>query len=180
MRAAAKRIALPVVSAVCSLVYLAACQTLGPSKRPLSASLRTDSAQIGVRHSGIAYLAKIGFVYTNTTAKPVSKPGCGSPPSPVLEKKLNDQWVAAYYPLYLMCLTKPDFMLESGQKYSGVLEFMAFEHGHHTGPELLVDSIDGIYRLRWDFAEGIDATAKGARRVQSISNEFRMVLSEEH
>jgi hypothetical protein len=97
-----------------------------------------------------------------------------------LEKKLNDQWVAAYYPFYPMCLTKPDFMLESGQKYSGILEFMAFEPGNRTGPELVVDSIDGIYRLRWDFAEGTDATAKGARRVQSISNEFRMVLSEQH
>jgi len=133
-----------------------------------------------VRHSGFTYHAKIGFVYTNTTAKPVSKAGCGSPPFPGLEKKVNDQWVAAYYPLYLMCLTKPDFMLESGQTYRGVLEFMAHEPGHHTGPELRVDSIDGIYRLRWDFAEGTDATAKGARRVQSISNEFRMVLSEQH
>lgn len=179
MRAAVpKRIALPIVLAVWSLLYLVACETLSPFRRSLSASLRTDSAQIGVRHSGFAYAAKIGFLYTNTTAKPVSKTGCGFPPFPGLEKKVNDQWVAAYYPFYLMCLTKPDFMLESGQSYHGVLEFMAFEPRHNTMPELRVESIDGIYRLRWDFVEGIDASAKGARKVESISNEFRMALSE--
>ncbi len=174
-----KRKALATLLAVWPLVCLVGCETLSPFRRPLSASLHTDSAEIGVRHSGFAYVAKIGFLYTNTTAKPVSKAGCGGPPFPDLEKKVNDQWVGAYYPAYLMCLTKPDFMLESGQKYHGVLEFTAFERGHNTMPELRVDSNDGIYRLRWDFVEGIDATAKGARRVESTSNEFRMVLSEQ-
>jgi hypothetical protein len=161
-----------------SLVYLVGCQTLSGPKQPLSASLRTDSAQIGVRHSSFAYMAEIGFVYTNTTAKPVSKAGCGFPPFPELEKKVNDRWVAAYYPIYLLCLTKPDFMLRSGETYHGVLNFTAYERGHNTAPTLEVDSIDGTYRLRWDFAEGTDATVEGTRSVEAVSNEFRMVLSE--
>ena len=97
---------------------------------------------------------------------------CGGPPSPGLEKRVNDQWVVAYTPFYPMCLTKPDFMLESGAMYRGVLRFLAYEPGHNFAPVLRVDSIDGPYRLRWDFAEGIDASVKGARRVESTSNEF--------
>jgi hypothetical protein len=130
-----------------------------------------------VRLSGFVYSADIGFVYTNTTAKPVSKAGCGSPVFPTLEKNVKDKWVPAYYPIYLACLSKPDFMLRSGEEYHGVLHFMAFEPGHNAGPTLMVDSIDGIYQLRWDFAEGTDATANGVRRIESTSNEFRMVLS---
>jgi hypothetical protein len=123
-----------------------------------------------------AYVAKIGFVFWNNTAKPVSRAGCGGLGWPDLEKKVNGRWVAAYSRVYLACQTYPDSWVESGTVYRDVLQFLAFEHGHQMGPELLVDSIDGVYRLRWDFTEGRNASAKGARRVEAISNEFRMVV----
>ena len=158
------------------LAYLGACQSLGFSNRPLTAFLRTDSAEVTVRHSGHAYFANIGFVYTNTTSGPVAQGGCGFPPFPTLEKKVKGQWILAYNPIYLACLTKPDFMLPSGASYHGVIPFTAYERGQNTSPTLDVDSIDGVYRLRWDFAQGTDESEEGARRVVSTSNEFRMVL----
>jgi hypothetical protein len=161
--------------AVGSVASVVACETLSPSARPLTAFLHTDSTQIEVHRSGFGYLADISFVYTNTTTKPVSRAGCGVT-FPGLEKKVDGKWVAAYYPIYPACLSKPDFMIPSGGTFRGVLQFMAFEPGHQSGPELLVASVDGIYRLRWDFAQGADAEAPGARRVQSFSNEFQMVL----
>lgn len=161
--------------AIGSLAYVVACETLGPSRRPITASLRTESAQVEVHRSGFAYLADIAFVFTNTTAKPVSKSGCGIT-FPGLEKKVGGDWVEAYYAVYPACQTIPDFMVASGATFRGTLHFMAFEPGHNAGPELRVDSIDGIYRLRWVFAEGTDASVRGARRVESTSNEFRMVL----
>jgi len=175
-KAIAERKTVSVLIVGWSLITVAACQTLGLSEPPLIASLRTDSTEIGVRHSTGAYFAKIGFTYTNTTKKPVSKVGCGFPPFPTLKKTVNERWITAYYPVYLACLSKPDFMLRSGEEYHGELEFMAYEPGHNTFPILEVDSIEGTYRLQWVFSEGTDATAKGARRVQAISNEFRMVL----
>jgi hypothetical protein len=93
-----------------------------------------------------------------------------------LEKNVGGRWVTAYSPVYLACLSKPDFMIPSGEKFHGVLQFTAYEPGHNTAPELNVDSIDGIYRLRWDFREGTDATVPGTRNVESVSNEFQMVL----
>jgi hypothetical protein len=170
------RKSLTTLIAIGTLVYVVGCETLAPSARSLTASLRTDSTQIGVHRSGFAYIANIGFVYTNTTPKPVSKAGCGGPPFPQLEKNVGGQWVAAFYPVYLDCLTKPDFNIPSGETFRGVLQFTAYERGHNTAPELNVDSIDGIYRLRWDFREGTDATTPGTRSVESISNEFQMVL----
>jgi hypothetical protein len=174
---AIRRSSLAILLCISALVFLRACQSLSSSPAPTTASLRTDSTEITVYHSDIAYSAEIGFVYTNTTSKPVAKAGCGSPPFPDLEKKVNEKWVMAYNPAYLMCLTRPDFSLRSGQSYHGVLRFNAFDRGHNTLPILAVDSIDGTYRLRWDFVEGTDTQVKGSRTVQSISNEFRMVLS---
>ena len=161
-----------------SLAYLVACETLKPLNRPLTASLRVDSTEIQVRRSGLAYVANIPFVFTNTTARPVSKTGCGFPPFPGLEKKVNGRWVAAYNPAYLLCLTKPDFMLRSGETFRNLLQFLAYEPGYNWMPTLEVDGIDGIYRLVWGFVEGIDATARDARRVAAFSNEFRMVLND--
>ena len=159
------------------LVCLGACQTLRPSKPPLTAPIRTDSAQIGVRHGGFQYNANIGFVFTNTTASPVST-SVWCPPFQTLEKKVGDHWVAATNSKNcLVSQTMPTLTIESGQSYRDLLQFWASDRGHFGWPELQVDSIEGTYRLRWDFVEGTDAYAKGARRVEGISNEFLMVLT---
>jgi hypothetical protein len=74
-----------------------------------------------------------------------------------------------------MCRTTPDFRIESGATHRGVISFTAYEPGQNKYPDLLVDSIDGTYRLRLGFAQGIEET-ESARRVEATSNEFRMVL----
>jgi hypothetical protein len=167
--------------AIGALAVLAGCQTLG-SRAPATASLRTDSAQVVAHHSGFGYGADIGFLYTNTTTKTVSKAGCGGPTPPDLEKKVNDHWVRAYDPIYPSCLTLPGLVLKPGESHHGVLRFMAAEPGHNTYPMLNVASIDGIYRLRWDFGEGVEGVDdlvkdRHRRTVTSVSNEFRMVLA---
>jgi hypothetical protein len=164
------------IGCAAAIAWMAACQTVAHSDDPLTASLKTDSAQVSVHRSGVSYIADIGYTYTNTTPGPVAKRGCGITP-PDLEKKVNGRWVAAYNPVRLMCIRVPDFSLASGQSYHGVLHFMAAEPGHNVSPTLSVDSIDGTYRLRWDFVEGTDAGVEGAKTVSSTSNEFRMVLT---
>jgi hypothetical protein len=155
-----------------------ACKGLPFRRDDLTASLRTDSSFFTVRETSGAYFAKIPFVYVNTTPGPVAKAGCNMPPLPELLKKVGDRWVPAYLPMYLACLTKPDFSMPSGGTYRGVLDFLAYKPGQHMGPELRVESIDGVYRLEWDFVEGTDTEVKGARIVKAVSNEFRMVLSQ--
>jgi hypothetical protein len=154
-----------------------ACQTLGLSRQPLTTPIRTDSVQIGVRHGGYTYKAEIGLVFTNTTPNPVST-AIWCPPFQRLEKRVQDHWVRATG--YNNCLTStsmPGLTIESGQSYRDVFQLLASDRGHGGWPELQVDSIEGIFRLRWDFVEGTDPSATNARKVEGISNEFRMVLS---
>ena len=152
------------------------CETLRRQGTPLRASLVTDSSTFHAYFRGNAYIATIGFTFTNTTGREISRAGCGGPGWPGLEKQVNGRWVPAYYPVSLLCRTIPDFFWEPGAQVHDALQFMAFERGHHTAPEIMVDSIDGVYRLHWGFAEGRDASARGARRVDAISNEFHMTL----
>jgi len=70
----------------------------------------------------------------------------------------------------------PDYFLPPGATYRSVLDFMAFEPGHSKFPDLLVKTIDGMYRLHWGFVAAQSTDEKGARQVELISNEFRMVL----
>ena len=159
-----------------SLILLASCQSLRASREPLLVPIHTDSSEIDVELRGNAYVGKIGFAFVNNTGGPISRAGCGGPGWPGVEKKVNNRWVTAYDQMYLLCRTSPDFFLENGALYRHVVSFMAYEPGHQIGPELLVDSIDGVYRLHWGFATGRVPDAKGARAVELISNEFRMTL----
>jgi len=158
------------------VAYLAGCQSLLPPPEPLHAPIVTDSSEIGVSFRGNVYVAKIGFTFTNTTGHLISRAGCGGPGWPAVEKKVKDRWVPAYYPVYPMCRTIPDFSWEPGAQIRDQVSFMAFAPGHNTMPELIVDSIDGIYRLHWGFTQGRNASAEKARRVDAVSNEFRMIL----
>jgi hypothetical protein len=152
------------------------CQTLRFHPEPLHAPIVTDSSEISVLFRDNAYVAKIGFTFTNTTGHPISRAGCGGPGWPDVEKKVDDRWMPAYYPVYLLCRTIPDFSLEPGAQIRDQVSFMAFARGHNTMPELMVDSIDGVYRLHWSFTEGRNASTENARRVDAVSNEFRIVL----
>jgi hypothetical protein len=123
-----------------------------------------------VRTDGHSYGASIGYQFVNTTANPMSALGCGGPPAPELQKLVNGHWTPAYYPFVPACRVTPDFALPGGGKLRGVVAFNA------ARPELLVDSIDGVYRLYSLWTEGTQADAPNARRVEAISNQFRLVL----
>jgi hypothetical protein len=156
---------------------LVACKTVGRSPTDLGVSLVTDSVGITVYHRGIGYMTDIGFTLSNNSRKPISRAGCGGPGWPDIEKKVDGRWVPAYYQVYLSCRTIPDFSWDAGTHMHEVVHFGAVEKGHNISPELLIDSIDGVYRLRWSFTEGQVADAKRARHITVVSNEFRMTLA---
>src|SRR5687768_8734002 len=159
------------------LSFLDGCRTLQRNEPSQRASLATDSTAITAYHRGNGYTANIGFTLTNSMGRPMSRAGCGGPGWPDLEKRVDGRWVSAYDQVHITCRTIPDFSLEPGSQITAVLKFLAYEPGHNIYPMLLVDSIDGLYRLRWSFVEGREADAKGARRLDVVSNEFQMLLS---
>jgi hypothetical protein len=156
---------------------LCACATAARAPRSESLVLRTDSASVTVYHRGGGYFAKIGFTFINNSGSVISQAGCSGPGSPIIEKKVNGAWVAAYHPIYLLCRTYPDFTWEPGARVASRVDFAAFERGRNTEPSLRIDRIDGLYRLHWGFTKGRDAMAKGAKRYDVVSNEFQLILA---
>ena len=160
-----------------AIASLVACRTVRRTPTKLGVSLLTDSLEVSVHHRGIGYMADIGFTLANNSRSPISRSGCGGPGSPDIEKKVAGRWVPAYYQVYLLCRTIPDFFWDAGAHIHQSVHFGAVEKGHNTSPELLIDSIDGVYRLKWSFTQGFVADAKHVRGITVISNEFRMRLA---
>ncbi len=158
-----------------AVTLLAGCKTI-ESSPPITIRMRTDSTEIGVRVSQDEYLAKIDFAMINDTGQPISRGGCTGPAGPSLEKQVGSEWVYAYSGMELMCRRIPDFSIENGASYRGTLYVGAFPKAHNPGPRFEVTPVDGVYRLRWDWAQGLDASDPHARKVEAISNDFHMTL----
>jgi hypothetical protein len=164
--------ALVLATIVAAIVSCRPVKTLESQART---TLTTDSAQYTIRFVDGLYRATIGYVYTNRSGNAVSATHCHSAPPPLLEKKVGEGWVRAYNPVMLMCLTIPHFRIAAGATYRGALHVAAAPRGRNMAPALEVESIPGIYRLRWALRAGDDPEARDAPVVETISNEFRLI-----
>lgn len=160
---------------LCCLL-LGGCQRLAVTPTQRAAYMKTDSAAFAVKSERFAYVATIGFTYVNHSGSPVSTTRCGKPGPQDLEKRVGSRWVQAYSPASLACLSTPNFVLANDDTYHSTLEFVAFEPGHGIGPALMVDSVDGTYRLRWSLVHGANPEDRSAPRIEAVSNEFRLIL----
>ena len=149
---------------------LGACRLPPVNEQPAEVTLVTDSAEYTVRFARGFYRATIGYVYTNQSGDAVSTDECPVP-WPALEKKANGRWVRAYNPLRPHCRSIRPFRIPDGGTYRDSLDLAVAPRGRHATPTLEVDSINGIYRLRWTLRAGYNP---GRRRVVAISNEFRL------
>jgi hypothetical protein len=164
----------PIILAAVMCAAGACRPELAPEPRP-SVDLVTDSAQYTVRLVNGLYRTTIGYTYTNRSARAVSATHCHAPPPPLLEKKVGEEWVRAYNPILLLCLTIPHFRIAAGATYRGALYVAAGPPGGNAGPALQVTSIPGTYRLRWALRAGDDPEARDAPIVEAISNEFQLI-----
>jgi L,D-peptidoglycan transpeptidase YkuD (ErfK/YbiS/YcfS/YnhG family) len=162
---------------ISAVVLLTACHGINLTPRPSHAVLSVTPAEIKVQHAGFTYIATIPFVYVNTTAGPVSKVACGFP-FPFVEVKVDSKWIPADDRLTLQCRNIPDYSIASGRSVASIVRFIIHDPGNQWDPVLRAP-INGTYRLRWDFVEGTVPDALGARRVETVSNEFQMVLSDD-
>jgi hypothetical protein len=151
------------------------CRTSLAPERQAQATLATDSAEYTVRFEHGMYRATIGYTYTNRSDDAVSATHCHTPPPPMLEKKVGEEWVRAYSPVMLMCLSIPHFRIAAGATYRSALHFVAAPPRRNMAPVLEVESVPGTYRLRWALRAGSDPEARSAPVVEAISNEFRLV-----
>ena len=123
------------------------------------------------------YRASIGFRFTNRTGKMLSQNFCRSPTPPELEKQRADGgWSGAYGRVLLMCLTRPPLRIPDGGTYEGKADLLAAQPGHNTLPMFALDTVPGIYRLRWDLVVGSDPDNRAAPVFRPVSPPFRLIL----
>jgi len=90
-----------VVLVALSWAFLLASWRTFAQKESQQVVFTTDSAEIGVRLWHYQYSANIAFTYVNATSKALSQVGtCFGLMLPQLEKKIDQNWVVAYYPIY--------------------------------------------------------------------------------
>jgi hypothetical protein len=164
-----------VLLALLAMASAAGCHTAGARGGQPTAALVTDSTRYTVGRANGFYRATIGYVYTNRSSTVVSTNYCQTPGPPLLEKNVEGHWVRAYNPIVLSCLAIPPFRIPAGASYRGALHFAAAQRGRNMVPMLEVDSVPGIYRLRWVLHTGPDPDASAAALVEAISNDFRFV-----
>jgi hypothetical protein len=112
------------------------------------APITTDSTVYRLRSSENGYSGTIELTYTNRTGGTVNIPACHSPHPPILEKRVDGEWVVAYDPPVLMCITAP-VVIQAGSSYAYTYRIVAGPTGSNMYPQFQVAEIPGTYRLRW-------------------------------
>ena len=152
----------------------AGCRSV-PADPPVAPPMVTDSAQYAVDSTHNLYRVTVPFRVVNTTRGMLSREHCNAPPQPKLEKKVRDSWVTAYVPIRLTCLSLPHFQIPSGAVFRGSLVVAAGKPGSRFFPKFEVESIPGVYRLRWYLHVG-PVPSPQSTTIELFSNEFRLIL----
>jgi hypothetical protein len=121
----------------------------GNAPLPVEAPLQTDRLVYQLqRDSGGHVRVEIPFTYHNTTGETVYLVNCRGAVPPSLEKWQAGQWVVAWTPVLLMCLSHP-IVIESDVVYSDTLRVSAARQGSNEYPQFEVPDLEGTYRLVW-------------------------------
>lgn len=136
-----------IVAVVCLSVLVLACHDpLEPSDVG-GVLLRTDAPAYSIEETDRAFVVDIPFTFTNATGETVYVPNCRGMAPPILQKRVGDEWVLAYVPVVLACLSAP-IVIERDHLYSGTLEVRAWK-GDNVAPKFRIAELNGLYRLVW-------------------------------
>jgi hypothetical protein len=131
-----------------------ACSSLADPLAPLPALaageslLTTDALEYEIRSEGQMRAVDFDLTYRNPLDVAVAVPACHRPYRPVLQKLVEGQWVDAFSPIELMCITAPLVIPARGtHQFRFELRADAFDLARWPGAA--GGSLDGTYRLRW-------------------------------
>ena len=142
--------------------------------------LQTSEGQYELEWTGNGYRSVIPYTFENRTLDTVFLVNCNGATPPMLEVKQDGQWVAAWYPVLLLCLS-PAIEIQPGDLYRDTLRFFGALPDSGVLPAFEQEPVEGIYRLRWTkaltsfdpdstpFGEPLDYS-------NSVSNAFSLEL----
>jgi hypothetical protein len=117
----------------------------GPGDGP---PIRTDQPAYRLEDTGIGLETQIPFTFRNRTGGPVYIPNCGGNAPPMLQKLEDGQWVNAWAPVVLLCLSPP-IVITPGTTYADTLRVFGGHPGNNMYPKFDVPHVPGTYRLLW-------------------------------
>ena len=143
------------VVGVLTVLLASACSStadpLGPTTalQPGETLLTTDAPAYQVREEGIVRAAvDFDLTYRNPLAVAVAVPACHIPARPMLQKLVGGEWVRAFSPVELLCITPP-LVIPSRGTYQFRYQIRADAHDLARWPGATDGSLAGTYRLRW-------------------------------
>jgi hypothetical protein len=127
---------------------IADIETLASTSFESSSALRTDSAVYTVRAGPQVYAVDIGVIFTNPLNRPVAVPACHNHYRPLLQKRVDGEWITAYAPVELMCITAPH-VIGPHETYRFIFAVRPGMPDSNTWPRFETQEIPGTYRLLW-------------------------------
>ena len=169
------------------LILLSACSREVTGAGPLSSlspgdsPVVTDAAQYRLESTSNGWRGRIEYAFTNRTDRTISLLNCRGGYTVTLEKQQGDDWVSAWSPVMLECLSPP-IEIKPGASLNDALEISAGKRGSNTYPQFTVDEIDGVYRLAierayWDYDHNGPPWGQTVPVADRVSNAFEIRTS---
>jgi hypothetical protein len=131
-----------------------ACSSLGdplgplPALEPGDTYLTTDATEYVIRVEGGLRAVDFELTYRNPLDVAVAVPGCHSPARPMLQKLVDGEWVQAFSPIELACITAP-LVIPARGTHRFRYALRADPHDLGRWRAAVGGALDGTYRLRW-------------------------------
>ena len=165
-----------ICSVVCALLFITGCYSYLVDSGDLS-PIQTDRVRYEATPLRSGKLegveVSIPMTFTNVTAGTVYFVGCHRPPAPVLQKRVEGEWVNVWGAVELLCLSPP-WPITPGEKFRDTLHVQGFWPGQNIAPEFTSD-VPGTYRLLRAVHSGPDPLAPLIPEESRVSNEFELV-----
>src|SRR5688572_29323218 len=108
--------------------------------------IQTDSLSYQLRFDGLWYAADILYTYENVTGVPIYLANCHGGFSVHLERWNGEQWIDAWSPYPLACLSPP-VTIAAGAVFVSTLRLRGALPGHNTLPTFDPPEPAGTYRI---------------------------------
>lgn len=157
-------------------LVLAACDTAAPPASDTEIATDRDLYHAVVTSESVRF--HVDLTYTNTSGAPVYFTGCYPPVNPTLEKWVGGEWVVAFSPVHLLCLSEP-VRVGPGASLEYALHVYACTR-ERCAPDWLPGptphTVPGTYRVRdavgTDLEGGLPETSRTV-----VSNSFRVEVA---
>ncbi len=110
---------------------------------------QTDSAAYTLRAGEVGYQGRIGVRFTNRTEGAAYVVNCNGSTAVSLEKLVDGQWRAVWFPALAGCLDRPIIVPPRGTHDLIIDVFGGYADGN-AFPRFAVADVAGVYRAVWD------------------------------